>query len=479
MQKHVPSHVFRQYDIRGHAEQDLSPALFYAIGSVLGKKALEKNPLASLALGHDARSHSLGFAKALLAGLKEAGCEVHWLGLATTPLVYWSEYKFNLDGALMVTGSHTGAEKNGLKISLSKAPFYGKDLQTLMKSVEFFFKNSFSEHFSDIVSTQPNVSLLHRSSKKEAENYVCDLTNRFEWNQDTHVLPLKVVWDFGGAAPALLVDLIKTHVPGVHLFLNQTLSFTPPRPLDPGAPDALTHLQETVRQEKAQVGFAFDGDGDRLVVVDDTGRIWAGDETLVFFATFQKKDPSPVVVDIKSSPFLLSELEKKRPVCWSPTGHVHLKTLMSTKRAHLGGEVSGHFFFKDTYWGFDDGFYAALRLLHLLCRKQIHLSSWYALLPVRCSSPEWRIPLLKNQQQEVLDALYKEGKKANAQCMTLDGLKIMTDTDWLIARSSQTEDCLSLRFEALDQKSFTHMAQKIIQVFSKLKLKPPINLNLC
>ena len=292
-------------------------------------------------------------------------------------------------------------------------------------------------------------------------DYITHLAQAFTWAK----APLKIVWDFGGGAPAILAPGIKATLPFEHYFVHDTVLETPLRSFDPTAPGALDALKERVLSESADVGLAFDGDGDRLVVIDSRGQVWNGDELLLFFASFQS-DLKKVVADIKTSPLLMATLPKACETLFTSTGHVHIKACMRKEHAAVGGEVSGHFFFRDRYFGFDDGFYAALRLLEILQRHTVDLAAWHNKLPQRFSSIEHRIPLPLDRHSHILNAL-KAMIPPNATLDTQDGLKAIFPGGWWIVRSSQTEAALVVRWESLTENGYCQTKQQFESLLKK------------
>ena len=432
---HIPDHVFRTYDIRGPVKDTLTPALYHAIGRTCGYRLA---PDSSVCVGWDTRESSFALAQALMNGLQEAGCTVHALGMVTTPLVYWAEHHLSCHAGLMVTGSHTPPDCNGLKLSLSKKPFFGEDLQALKTELQQ----------SLAYPPRPTGKIVHAPC---IHAYVHDVLKGFAWEASA---PLHIVWDFGSGPAALLAPLIQKHLPFTHTCVHDHPMPQPLRSFDPTAPGALDQLIAKVTSTKAHAGIAFDGDGDRMVLVDGRGHVWEGDELLLFFATFQEDARHPVVVDIKSSPLLMGPLQKKRELCIAKTGHVHVKSLMAEKEASLGGEMSGHFFFRDRFLGFDDGFYAALRFLEIMAQKHIDPAVWHQNLPQRFSSPEYRIPMSDHAQKNIMATLENHiihEKDIDRR----DGLKVCTPDYWWIVRPSQTEPVLVLRWEGCTHGDYT------------------------
>lgn len=436
--------VFRAYDIRGCAKAQLTPELYLRLGRAFATRVQG----GAVCVGHDTRASAVPLAQALMGGLTEGGVNVFDLGCVTTPLVYWAEHHLHCDAALMVTGSHTPPTFNGLKFSLGTRPFYGQDLQILKQEIE---RQKFRTPRA--LGTVQTRTLL--------KDYVHNVTQSFKWTTPR----LKVVWDFGGGAPAILAQNIETVLPFDHHFLHDKILEAPLRSFDPTSPGALDTLKARVLSEKADVGLAFDGDGDRLVVMDGRGRVWSGDELLLFFAMHQH-NLKTVVADIKASPLLMATLPQTCKTLFTSTGHVHIKDCMRKKNALLGGEVSGHFFFKDRYFGFDDGFYAAVRLLEILQSRTINLITWHEGLPKRFSSIEHRVPLPINRHEHILNTLHNM-VPPNAVVDTQDGLKVIFPDGWWIVRSSQTESALVVRWENLTKNGYCQIKRQFESLLKK------------
>jgi len=462
----MPREIFRQYDIRGNASTQLTPDVCHRIARAFGELLQEsgsKTPhtvsAPKVCLSFDGRLSSASLADAFVSGLLEQGIGVVFLGQGVTPFLYWAEHHLDVQAGIMITGSHNPPEDNGIKITLGKKPFYGEALQTLCDRC---------------VSPLP----LREPGKKTVtlglqQTYVQSLALGWETAPRTSdPQPLLVVWDSGhGAAGPLLKELVE-ELPHASILLHEGVDGTfPARPPDPTQKGALEKLQQRVLQEEADVGFAFDGDADRVVVVDSQGQVWMGDELLVFLAEhLNAVSPTQVlrgVADIKSSPFLLERLAA-RGIDFSvvKTGHVHLKAAMAQGEAVLGGEVSGHFFFRDTHWGFDDGLYAALRVLHVL-ESSGSLEAWRAQLGNRFASPEVRLPCPDRHKALILERLAASLKQEGQTFSTLDGIKFQEEHGWWLARASQTEPFLVIRWEGKSQQAFTQMGEELLERLSQ------------
>ncbi|MGB1230492.1 MAG: phosphomannomutase/phosphoglucomutase [Holosporaceae bacterium] len=458
--------VFRAYDIRGLAHKELTPAFFQKVGQAFGALVIKQTPETTVCVGHDTRDSSPAFYDALIKGLTSAGCHVITLGLSTTPLVCWAEQHLSCAAALTITGSHTDAQRNGLKISWGGRPFYGDDLQKLKHTLE-------TESLP--VTSLPATAKGTIQHKELHETYVKELLSAFDLPFGSH----KIVWNFSHGAATCLVPFLKKLLPFQHTFLHTTPQAFPACSFDPTHAQAVQTLKDTLQKEQAVLGLAFDGDGDRLVVMDQTGTLLSGDEVLVFFATFQKEQTKPIVADIKSSPLLLEAIAQNRSVHIAPTGHAHLKACMRKTGASLGGEVSGHFFFKDRYFGFDDGFYASLRFLEPLLQQKINLSQWRKTLPERFSSQEMRLPMTIAQQEKIIKDCRQWALCQKSDLLDMDGLRAKDSDGWWIVRSSQTEPLLVVRFEGKNLTYYNKTKQTLSEIFLKNNFKDRTFANLC
>lgn len=448
-----PSSLFREYDVRGNSSNELSESLFEHIGATFPNFLKETTP--SICVGWDARKSSPAFSKALIRGLRSRGVHVKELGLAPTPLVYWAEHHLKTNGALIVTGSHTPPHMNGLKFTRYKKPFYGQQLKALHAQLAYS-------------PTQiPNQGTVVRYTLYD--DYIKDLVRRLAWPTIT----LSVVWDFGYGATAALASTIQRHIPGQHTFLRYKADDKEPPSFDPTAAQALTQLQQTVTKEKHDLGIAFDGDGDRMVVVDAQGNVWQGDEVLTLFATFITPElhKNTLVADIKTSPLLLQQVAGTYNTQISKTGHVHIKDALAQSQGTIGGEVSGHFFFNDCYFGFDDGLFAALRLLHILgTYPDLTLHTWRKNLPKRFSTPEIRVQCDPQKAKRFLDNVKRNLTAQATPYSDLDGILVTTQTGWWLIRPSNTEAVLSLRWEASTQQQYTETCLYLKNALSKYEI---------
>ena len=446
------SGIFRSYDIRGDASTQLTEEVMAQIGRSFAGILWEKTSHPQVCVAHDGRESSPRLAGALVESLRCAGVDVIFLGLGSTPFLYWSEYQLEVSGALMVTGSHNPPKDNGLKMTLGRKPFFGEAIQDLFRRIH-------TPPPSQDMGRLETPSLLSAYGQSF-------LSSPGSWGSR----PLKVVWDPGNGAVGAFLRQVTEALPIDSVILHEDVNGAfPARSPDPTKTGALSVLKQTVLETGADLGVAFDGDGDRLVCMDDQGSVWSGDELLVFFAEklHQTFPDLLVCADIKVSPFLCARLESQGiQVAVGRTGHVYLKNSMKELSSLLGGEVSGHFFFRDAYAGFDDGLYAALRLIQLLSHQNAPLSSWYQTLPKRYKSGEQRVPCPDQQKPFVMEALYQAFSQRGEKICTLDGMKVICDDAWWLIRPSHTEQMLVIRWESETIERFLDL-KKII--FSELR----------
>src|SRR5580658_1372585 len=344
--------ILREYDIRGIVGETLSPADAWAIGRSFGTILAEAGGT-SAATGYDGRLSSPMLEAALVQGLTESGIDVLRVGRGPTPMVYYATVTQGVDGSVMLTGSHNPPDYNGFKMMLGKRAFFGRDIQRLG---EIAAEGAWTSGAGQVRT----VSI--------AEEYIARLARDYDGER-----PSTVVWDAGnGATGEILVELVK-RLPGRHVLLNEVIDGTfPAHHPDPTEPHNLVQLQAAVAAEGADLGIAFDGDGDRIGVVDGEGRILWGDQLMVLFAreVLEGMPGATVIADVKASQVLFDEIARAggKPLMWR-TGHSLIKAKMAETGAPLAGEMSGHIFFAERWYGFDDAIYVAIRLLDILARS--------------------------------------------------------------------------------------------------------------
>jgi phosphomannomutase/phosphoglucomutase len=432
----MTSHIFREYDIRGVADRDLTPDIARGVGR--GLATLLGSPPGGaplrIAVGRDCRVSGPRIVENVVSGLTQAGAHVIDVGEGPTPMLYFAVNHLGADGGIMVTGSHNPGDENGFKMMKGKGSFFGEDIQKLRRVIE---NGDYAPERAGTVE------------KKSVEDaYVELLAGSIKLADPT----MKVVIDAGNGAagPLALRTLRALGVDPVALFCDMDGTFPNHHP-DPTVPKNLETLIETVKREKARIGIAFDGDGDRLGVVDASGEIIWGDRLLALFARdmLKSKPGAAVIGEVKCSQSLFDDVAKHggRPIMWK-TGHSLIKTKMKEEKALLAGEMSGHFFFADRYFGYDDGIYAAARILEIVSREKRSVSELLSDLPRSFSTPEIRADCADSVKGKVV-ATVREHFASRYETTAIDGVRIKyADGAWALVRASNTGPIIVLRFEA-------------------------------
>ncbi len=430
--------ILREYDIRGVVGHTLTMddarALGRAFGTVAARRSGKKGP--TISVGYDGRVSSPGLEAALVDGLMSTGAKVLRVGLGPTPLMYFSVFHLKSDAGIMVTGSHNPGDQNGFKLMLGRLAFYGPDITALG---ELAAKG-------DFVRGQGSVE-----DRNVGADYVAELVRAYRAPAGKS---LKVTWDPGNGAAGEFLAKVAAQLPGQHQVINQTVDGTfPSHHPDPSEEKNLKQLQDAVRKEHCDVGLAFDGDGDRLGVVDANGRTIPADMMLALLAREVLKDRpgATIIADVKSSQVLYDEIARLggKPLMWK-TGHAHIKTKLAEEKSPLAGELSGHLFFADRYYGFDDALYAGVRVLSMVASSGQSLSAMAASLPAAVNTPEIRVACPDDQKFRIVQELRERMRKQGAKVSELDGLRVSLPTGWWLLRASNTQPALVARIEAVN-----------------------------
>lgn len=429
---HVSPHIFREYDIRGNAETDLTDPVVRAIGQAFGTR-LKRKGANTVTVGGDVRHSTERIRAALTEGLLSTGLDVIRLEVVPTPMLYWSLYRFGVDGGVMVTGSHNPKEMNGLKLAEKEGTLYGEDIQEIFNMI-------LREDF--LHGNPPGLV----TDRKITDEYIQMLLSKITLGPRK----LKIVTDSGngtGGYPstAFLEGLGCEVIP---LFEEPDGDFPNHHP-DPQKRENLVALVAAVREHGADAGVAFDGDADRLGVVDEQGEMVWGDILMALFwrEIMPLYADSEAIVEVKCSQALVDEILRLggRPLFWK-SGHSLIKAKMKEIGAVFAGELSGHFFFADEYFGFDDGFYAAGRLLRILSHSGQTLSEMLASVPVYYSTAEIRIPCPDEKKFSVVDEIRRKALEDH-DAITVDGVRILYNGGWGLIRASNTQPVLVTRCE--------------------------------
>ena len=448
--------ILREYDIRGVYGKTLFPADAHALGRVFGT-VLRRRGGRSVAVGYDGRLSSPELEAALVEGLSGSGLEVKRIGLGPTPMLYFAVFHLPADGGVMVTGSHNPADYNGFKMMLGHDSVHGEAIRRLGEAAA---RGDFEAGTGSVRETPV------------LEAYVARLAADYRGARE-----LKVGWDVGnGAAGPAVVELTR-RLPGRHLLLNERVDGTfPAHHPDPTVPENLEQLRTLVLKERLDLGLAFDGDADRLGVVDGAGEILWGDQLMVLLAreVLSRHKGAPIIADVKASQVLFDEIGRAggKPVMWK-TGHSLLKSKMAEIKAPLAGEMSGHIFFADGYYGFDDGLYAAIRLLTVVANARQSLAEMRAALPKVVNTPELRFPCPEERKFKVVEEVRARLAAAKADVNAVDGVRVRTDDGWWLLRASNTQDVLVARCEARDAEGLARLKRALGKELEKSGVSAP------
>ncbi len=437
----IREHIFREYDIRGTFPDELNRDTVRLLGRAFGAY-YAKNNAKRISLGRDCRLSSPDISEWLQEGLVESGIDVVNLGVVPTPLVYFSLHMMDVDGGVQITGSHNPPEFNGFKICIGKETIYGEEIQKIKRICEA----------EDFVSGKGNIE-----KADIVESYVDYVVK----NIKPGPYKRKVVVDGGnGTACEVALNIYaKLGFEVIPLFCEPDGRFPNHHP-DPTIPEFLQDLIATVKKESADLGIAFDGDGDRIGVVDNEGDIIWGDQLLIIFSRdlLRKYRGGKIIGEVKCSQVLYDDIEKNggEPIMWK-TGHSLIKNKMKEEKALLAGEMSGHLFFAERYFGYDDAIYAGARLLEILSTRQEAIKDMLSDLPRMVNTPEIRIDCSDEMKFEVVADIAKEFKAEGYRVIDVDGARVLFDNGWGLIRASNTQPVLVLRFEAKDEKGIEQL----------------------
>jgi len=447
----VRREIFREYDIRGIAGKDLTAETVESLGLGIGT-LLRRAGACKITVGRDCRPSSDGFRDALIAGLTATGISVIDVGVVPTPLLYYSILQLKSDGGVMITGSHNPPEYNGFKTCLGLDSVYGEQIQEIYRLIE---SRDF-EHGKGELSLA-DVKPLYRE-------YILDHIKLAR--------PVRVALDCGNGTGCLMApDVLATLGCDVtELYCDMDGNFPNHHP-DPTVVENLADLQAAVKSGKLELGIAFDGDADRIGVIADDGRIIWGDLLLALYAReiLTRKPGSTFIAEVKCSMNLFRDIEKHggRAIMWK-TGHSLIKAKMKQEKAALAGEMSGHMFFADRYFGYDDAIYAACRILELVSNSPVSLSQMLSDIPPTFVTPEIRVQCDDEKKFAVVEKV-KACFRQNHEVIEVDGARILFHKGWGLVRASNTQDVLVMRFEAETQAELDNMQAQVEDQVQKAK----------
>jgi len=449
--------ILREYDVRGVVDDTLGEADARALGRAFATILAEKGGK-RIAVGRDGRLSSPTLEAALVDGLTGSGIDVVRIGLGPTPMLYFAVNTLEVDGGIMVTGSHNPANYNGFKLMLGKKSFFGQDIQRLGR----------------VAAEAPRSAARAGQAAEKAvdEAYVARVLADYDGTR-----PLHVVWDAGNGATGEVLQRLVQKLPGKHVLLNEKIDGRfPAHHPDPTEAKNLIQLQKAVADNRADLGIAFDGDGDRIGVVDGKGRILWGDQLMVVLAgdVIRARPGATIIADVKASQVLFDEVARMggTPLMWR-TGHSLIKTKMAEIGAPLAGEMSGHIFYADRYYGYDDALYAAMRLLGIVSRSGESLAQMRDRLPVVVNTPELRFPCSEARKFAVIDEVRQRLKRAGAEMSDIDGARVKTGDGWWLLRASNTQDVLVARAEAKDEAGLSRLKALLVEQLQASDMTPP------
>lgn len=451
--------IFREYDIRGIVGEELLIDRVYDLGRAIATYLLQRNPqLHTVVVGMDGRVHSDAIRTQLVRALADSGFDVTTIGVCTSPVMYFAMYTRHFDAGIMITASHNPKEYNGFKINLAKNSLWGDDIRAIR---DIFFAGKYVNI--------PEEGVIREEDVKTP--YVQWLSDNFAHLKGKAV---KCVMDCGnGAAGSVVPQLVAAmNWSEVELLYEEIDGNYPHHEADPVVEKNMRDVRALLQTTPYTLGIGFDGDCDRVGAMTKEGVLVPGDQLMALFAlSIVKKHPDlSIVCDIKSSGALLDILAHNNiKAVMSPAGHSIVKQAMHREGALLGGELSGHFCFKDRYFGFDDGLYAALRIIEMLLEQGKSLGDALHIIPVKKSSPEYRMPWSEHGKNEAIDAVKNfYAAKADCSLITIDGVRVQTPYGWGLVRASNTQPKITLRFESDTEEGLIALKQEFYELLKPL-----------
>lgn len=449
--------ILREYDIRGIVGETFGAedvrAIAHAFASIVARGGGK-----TIAIGYDGRLSSPQLEAAAVEGLKAAGLTVYRVGLGPTPMLYYATHEIPADAGMMITGSHNPPEYNGIKLNIGGKSFFGADIQKLGGMVA---AGDFHEGSGEVIDAPV------------MDEYVARMLSDYRGIKE-----LSVAWDAGnGAAGEALVKLV-AGLPGRHVLLNETIDGTfPAHHPDPTVEANLEQLKQAVAENGCDLGIAFDGDGDRIGLIDARGRVLWGDQMMVVLAREVLADlpGSTIIADVKASQVFFDEIERMggNAMMWK-TGHSLIKSKMVETGAPLAGEMSAHIFFKHRYYGFDDALYAAVRLLSIVAASDQSLADMLDAMPHMVNTPEIRFDCPEERKFELVDEVAERLQGVEGITVhDMDGVRVQTDDGWWLLRASNTQAVLVARCESATEQGLERLKAELAEQLRASGLEPP------
>ncbi len=455
------SSIFRLYDIRGIVGDTIDEECYHFIGRLLASIAIERE-LSSCVLGYDGRLSSPKLADALAQGVMQGGIDVTMIGLVPTPMLYHGSAKFGSGLAVMVTGSHNPPNYNGIKIMMDNKPFFGDDIMALPKRAQ-----------KDNITDAKKIGTL--THKNITDDYIDFLLQQVTFK------PLQIGWDMGNGAAGEIIQKLTQKLEGAHHLIYEKIDgMFPNHHPDPSKPENMRDLQKLVIENQLDLGIAFDGDGDRLGVVDNKGNMLYGDQLLPILAydVLQKNPDALILGDVKTSSAAINAVRAmggKAHV--TATGHSLIKTAMMKQQATFAAEMSGHIFYEYNHY-FDDAIYASIKLINRVSdaqnqKNQKNLADLANELPKMSSTPEIRIDIEEKDKQPMMQKIINQAKQNGLAYNDIDGIRVEDGDNWWLIRASNTENALVFRAEASNKETLAKLLQSAFALLTDL---PPQSL---
>lgn len=453
--------ILREYDIRGLVDVNLHPADLYAIGRAFGTMVVRANGT-KVGLCYDGRHSSPIFAAEMIKGLLACGLQIENYGVGPTPMGYYALRERGLDGVVVITGSHNPPEYNGIKLTLSSGSIYGQAIQDLagLAATGDLVENS--------GGTVTSVDIIEEYTTRLAKDY-----------QSNNKPDLKIVWDAGNGAAGAVLKSFTDKIPGQHILLFEDVDGDfPNHHPDPAVEKNLADLKKAVLDNNYDLGIAFDGDADRIGAVDDKGNTIWSDQLVALYAReiIENKPGAEILLDVKCSNTAADLITKfgGKPIIWQ-TGHSIMKAKMKETGAPLGGELSGHIFFKDGFYGHDDALYCAIRLLNVV-QKYGPLSEQAKSFPPVFNTPEIRFDVPEEDKFKFIEdakTYIKNNSSSDVSVLDIDGIRVTTPIGWWLLRASNTQNALTGRVEANSENDLQKLVEMLKQTLDAVGCKYP------
>ncbi|WP_262695581.1 phosphoglucomutase/phosphomannomutase PgmG [Kordiimonas aquimaris] len=450
--------VLREYDVRGIVDETISAADARALGRAFGT-AVKREGGSRITVGYDGRLSSPDLSDALIEGVLSTGVDVDAIGLGPTPMLYYSVFELDADGGVMITGSHNPPNYNGFKMMIGKKPCFGEKIQMLGSLAA-------EGDFEVGEGTLTQIDIFDRYIDRLARDIDCNA--------------YKVVWDPANGAAGPAVEALIKRLPGEHIVINAEIDGTfPNHHADPTVEANLEQLKVAVAKHNADVGFSFDGDGDRIGAIDTHGRVVWGDQMLAIMAGDLLKvlPGAPIIADVKASQVLFDRIAELggKPVMWK-TGHSLIKAKMVELESPLAGEMSGHIFYKHNFYGFDDAIYAGIRFLNAVSTQGGDLAALKDGLPHAINTPELRFDCDEMRKFDVVDEVKARLEAAGANMSTVDGVRVQTEDGWWLLRASNTQAVLVARCEAATEEGLSRLKTALTEALAGSGIEAPADL---